>query len=314
MKRMFCAIPWVLLLAVLISGCGGTLPDADESLVYVNKKGAVTYLDVEAFDPGLYEEEGLREFLEQEIDAYTQEHGKNTVKLSDLSVENGVAKLRLTCQSAQDFAQYNGIEMYQGRVVDALAAGYVFDGAFAKVENGAVTGEATKQEIYKENELKVVIIRANVDVRVEGEICYVSCQNVSLTGPDGVSIRPGYYLGDASVVTGAQAGGQAGGSASAAGGVQTESAGNAVGPTEEPDGGSGGSDAGGEHEDDAKATDDAQGDEKDASGEDGENDSDTAGTEAGMVIDADTSGASDNADGMPQTAGGSETYTFIVYR
>ena len=40
----------------------------------------------------------------------------------------------------------------------------------------------------------MAIIRANTDVKVDGEICYVSCQNVKLTGTDSVSIRDGYYL------------------------------------------------------------------------------------------------------------------------
>ena len=39
-------------------------------------------------------------------------------------------------------------------------------------------GAATKQDIYSEDDLKVAIIRANTDVKVDGEICYVSCLNV----------------------------------------------------------------------------------------------------------------------------------------
>ncbi len=298
MKRMLYAIPGLLLLAMLLAGCGEAVPDADESVVYVNKKGAVTYLDVEPFDPGVYEEDGLRGFLEEEIKAYTDEHGKNTVKLEDLTVENGIAKLRLNCQSAQDFAQYNGIEMYHGRIVDALAAGYVFDGTFAKVENGTVTGEATKQEIYKENEMNVVIIRANLDVRVEGEICYVSCQNVSLTGPDGVSIRPEYYLGDAPAATGTAASGPAGSVPST---EEPSSAddGIVVDATEDAAAGEDGSDGTGDETDDGDSS---------VSSEDS--------TQAGMVIDADTSGTQGGADafGASEQGRNTEVYTFIVYR
>lgn len=300
MKRMLYAIPGLLLFAMLLAGCGEAVPDADESVVYVNKKGVVTYLDVEPFDQGVYEEEGLRGFLEEEIKAYTDEHGKNTVKLEDLTVEDGIAKLRLTCQSAQDFAQYNGIEMYQGRIVDALAAGYVFDGTFAKVENGTVTGEATKQEIYTENEMNVVIIRANMDVRVEGEICYVSCQNVSLTGPDGVSIRPEYYLGDAPAATGAAAGGQAAGS-DVPSTEEPSSAddGNAADATEDAAAGEDGSDGSVDETDDGDSS---------VSSEDS--------TQAGMVIDADTSGTQGGADafGASEQGRSTEVYTFIVYR
>ena len=67
---------------------------------------------------------------------------------------------------------------------------------------------ATKQDIYSEDDLKVAIIRANTDVKVDGEICYVSCQNVKLTGTDSVSIRDGYYLETGSVTAAVDVTGQ----------------------------------------------------------------------------------------------------------
>ena len=94
----------------------------------------------------------------------------------------------------EDYTAFNGIELYQGTVIDSLSAGYVYDGPFVRVENGTAKGEATKRDIYEQEDLKVVIIRANTDVLVDGEICYVSSENVALTGADSVSIREGYYL------------------------------------------------------------------------------------------------------------------------
>ena len=76
------------------------------------------------------------------------------------------------------------------------------------MEEGKVVGAATKQDIYSEDDLKVAIIRANTDVKVDGEICYVSCQNVKLTGTDSVSIRDGYYLETGSVTAAVDVTGQ----------------------------------------------------------------------------------------------------------
>ena len=67
-----------------------------------------------------------------------------------------------------------------------------------RVEDGKVTGTATKEEIYSGEDLKVVIIKANRDVKVDGTICYVSSENVKLTGTDSVSIRDGYSLNSGS--------------------------------------------------------------------------------------------------------------------
>ena len=47
-----------------------------------------------------------------------------------------------------------------------------------------------------------MIIKANTDVKIDGTICYVSCDNVALTGADSVSIREGYYIDNGSGTAG----------------------------------------------------------------------------------------------------------------
>lgn len=193
MKKFVSTVLAMLLCVGLLSGCGTTL-EGEDSVVYVDKKGTVYSLDVEAMDQDYYDSEELEAYVDEVVNQYTSEHGSGSVKVNSLTVENGVAKLNMKYKTATDYTNFNGIELYQGDIVSALAAGYVFDGDFAKVEDGRVVGIATKQEIYSQEDLKVVVIRANTDVKIEGEICYVSCENVKLTGADSVSIREGYYL------------------------------------------------------------------------------------------------------------------------
>lgn len=203
MKRLLCTCLCILLCAGLFSGCGTTL-ESDTSVVYVDEKGAVVSLDVENLDQDYYDKSELESFVADAVKEYTAEHGKDSVKLESLTVEDGSAKLKMKYKTTEDYSAFNGIELYQGKVVTCLAAGYPFDVDFVKVEAGKVTGEATKQDIYADTELKVVIIKANTDVKVAGEICYVSTENVNLTGTDSVSIREGYSLsgGTARAVTG----------------------------------------------------------------------------------------------------------------
>lgn len=193
MKKWISTILCAALCAVLLCGCGVSL-EGDESVVYVDKKGIVYSLDVEELDQDFYDETELKTFVDEAVETYVSEHEKGSVQVEELTTEDGVAKLKMRYKTSEDYTNFNGIELYQGEVVASLAAGYVYDGAFARVENGKVTGVATKQEIYADEDLKVVIIRANTDVKVEGEIRYVSCENVKLTGADSVSIRNGYYL------------------------------------------------------------------------------------------------------------------------
>lgn len=194
MKRLLCACLCILLCAGLFSGCGTTL-ESDTTVVYVDEKGAVISLDVEELDQDYYDQTELEAFVTDAVKKYTAEHGKDSVQLQDLTVQDGIAKLKMKYKTAEDYSDFNGIELYQGKTVACLAAGYPFDVDFVKVEAGKVTGAAAKQDIYADTELKVVIIKANTDVKVAGEICYVSTENVNLTGTDSVSIREGYSLG-----------------------------------------------------------------------------------------------------------------------
>ncbi len=192
MKKFECMMFGLFLCIGLLAGCGETV-EGESNIVYVEKNGTVISLDVEELAEDYYDAEELESFVNDAVSEYTDEHGRSSVKVRELNVEEGAARLEMQYKTAEDYSAFNGIELYQGKVIDSLAAGYVFDGEFAKVADGKVVGAATKQEIYTEEDLKVVIIRANTDVQVDGEICYVSCENVKLTGTNRVSIREGYY-------------------------------------------------------------------------------------------------------------------------
>lgn len=194
MKKWICMVIFLCMCVGIVSGCGSSPIEGDTSAVYVDKKGRISSLDVEELGEGFYDEQELEAFISDAVAAYTEEHGKNSVTMEDLTVEDGIAKLSMSYQSAKDYTDFIGVEFFSGDLLAALEAGYVFEGDFARVEEGQVVGAATKQEIYAEEGLKVVIIRANTDVQVGGSICYVSCENVRLDGVNRVSIRDGYLL------------------------------------------------------------------------------------------------------------------------
>lgn len=189
MKRFLSAGLCMILCAALLAGCGTTALEADTSTLYVSNKGTVTSLEVETFEQDYYDAAELESYVNEAVDTYTAENGKGSIKVEELTVDGQKAKLRMKYKTTRDYTQFNGIELYQGTVLETLEAGYTYEGDFVKVEEGKTAGTVTKQEIYKEEGLKAVIIRANMDVKVDGSICYVSSENVSLTGEDSVSIR-----------------------------------------------------------------------------------------------------------------------------
>lgn len=191
MKRKTAIIFSMILSFCLLVGCGNKL-EVEESTVYVDKDGSVISVDVESFEKDYYDEAELKDFIEEEVKTYTSENGKKSVSLEDVTVEDATATLKLKYASAEDYSGFNGIELYTGTVVKAMAAGYDFNVDFVSVEDGSVTGTATKEDVLENDDYRIAIIKANTDVMVDGTILYVSSENVSVTGKNTISIREGY--------------------------------------------------------------------------------------------------------------------------
>lgn len=169
----------------LLSGCSKKT-DVDTSTVFIEKKGKITSVDVEALDKDYYDEAELESYITDHVNDYTSENG-NTVEMASFTVTDQVAKLQMQYDSYEDYTAFNGIELYDGTVVEAEAAGYDFDTDFISASDED-TKKVSKDDVLADDNNKVVIIKANVDVKVDGTILYVSKENTKLTEKNKVSI------------------------------------------------------------------------------------------------------------------------------
>lgn len=177
-----------MLCAGLLSGCAGKT-DADTGTVFIDKKGKIISVDVESLDKDYYDEGELESYIKELIESYTDKNG-DTVELSSFHVKDEVAKLKMEYDSYEDYAKFNGIEFYAGTVLGAQAEGYDFGVEFYSVSDGEDGAKAAKKEdVLKDDDNKVVIIRANLDVQVPGDILFVSKQDTEVTGKRAVSIK-----------------------------------------------------------------------------------------------------------------------------
>lgn len=169
----------------LLSGCSKKT-DVDTSTVFIEKKGKITSVDVEALDKDYYDEAELESYITDHVNDYTSENG-NTVEMASFTVTDQVAKLQIQYDSYEDYTAFNGIELYDGTVVEAEAAGYDFDTDFISASDED-TKKVSKDDVLADDNNKVVIIKANVDVKVDGTILYVSKENTKVTEKNKVSI------------------------------------------------------------------------------------------------------------------------------
>ena len=171
----------------LLSGCSQQT-DVETSTVFVEKKGSIVSVDVEKFDKEYYDAEELEKYITERIEVYNKTSG-DAVEKSSFDVEEDTAKLKMRYQSFEDYAKFNGIEFFTGTVVAAQAEGYDFDTEFYGVsEKKDGQKDVNGKDILKEDNNKVVVIKANVDVKVDGTVLYVSKQDTKVTAKDTVSI------------------------------------------------------------------------------------------------------------------------------
>ena len=192
-KFMVWALVAVMCLG-MFAGCGASYA-ADESTVFVLKDGSIVSTDVEDFDEGTYDADGLKDYVDQTIDTYNEENGKELVKCKDLTVKDKKAVLTLEYASASDYQKFNDIELFTGSVAEALAAGYTFDADFASVSDSEIKA-CDSSEFLNDPSYKVVIIKGNTNVQVKGTIAFASIQNTSDVDNRTISIREGASLLD----------------------------------------------------------------------------------------------------------------------
>ena len=179
--------------AVVLGGCGAGYEDETTNTLFILEDGKVVSTDVEAFDENTYNKNDLKSYTNQVIKAYNDENGKNSVKQKSLNIKDGVATLVLEYASADVYEDFIGTEVFVGTVAEALEAGYTFEDQFAKVGD-ALPQAIDGASVVKDGSLKVVVIKANMKVSVEGDILYVSTKNVAEVKENYVVIKNGVDL------------------------------------------------------------------------------------------------------------------------
>ncbi len=185
MKKIICISIMVFCIG-LLSGCSSKT-DVDTSTVFIEKKGKIISVDVEHLDKDYYDIEELKEYITEHVEDYTEKNG-DTVEESSFDVKDGIAKLTMEYDSYEDYTKFNGVELYSGTVVGAQADGYDFDMEFYRVEDSKKQEKAEKSAVLADDDNKIVIIKANVDVKIPGTILYVSAPDTEIMSEDVVSI------------------------------------------------------------------------------------------------------------------------------
>ncbi len=169
-KRLSLVLAFVLCLS--LTACGGRV-SADEDTLFVDKKGNITVVYVSAFDKEYYDKDELLSFVNETVSEYVSENGAGSVTVDGAEVEDGMARVTLKYAVPNDYAKFNEVELFSGKVLDALTEGYDIPSDIVKVN--AKAKDATDASY------KALIIGQQIDVKVKGTVMYAS-SNVTMVG------------------------------------------------------------------------------------------------------------------------------------
>lgn len=180
------AVVLVVVLLCYFLGVFDKIPE--QSRLTIDGKGAVICQEVSEFDKKLYDKNNLKVYLKQEINTYNDEHGSDSVRLETFKIKDDMAYAQTVYTSPAVYSDFTGFLLYQGTVEKAREEGYDFSDAFVAVEDGEKADSVKTLDVTSQPKLKVVIIKENISVTVDGKILYVSDSNTTMVSEDTVSI------------------------------------------------------------------------------------------------------------------------------
>lgn len=191
-KRILVLVVAVILVAGLIAGiCFGTgvfEKRAEKSTLTLREDGSLICEEVAAFDGEQYDKAALKTYAKQEIQAYNDENGKDRIKLERVAVKDETAYMRIWYKSVEDYSAFTGYEIFSGTVEKAQEAGYTFQDSFAQVTEGKKGDSAAMETVVADASQKVLIIRENITVNIDGTLLYVSEESTEVENKDTLAI------------------------------------------------------------------------------------------------------------------------------
>ena len=158
-NKILVLMPFLLL---LLTGCGSATRETTLSL---SKKGVLTQTIVEEWDQDYYNQSELEKEMETAVEANAK------VTMKSFRIKNKTATATLVYESAEAYADFNGVTCFWGTAAEAVAAGYSLAGEYLD-SNGNQVDLTTI--LNSEKPYHVMILTEPVLVEVPGKILCAS--------------------------------------------------------------------------------------------------------------------------------------------
>lgn len=161
---------WALCIISFI-GCGSVTTKKQNALE-ISSDGKVTASTYGSFDKDYYDAAELKRQIEAAIKDYNTANGEGSVELKKYSKGTDGVYLIISYASTEDYAAFNGVILYTGKLSQAIEEGIV-DGAVRITSSDGGLKTTTGEFNNKSgSETFVLVIEEPMVVEVSGDVLY----------------------------------------------------------------------------------------------------------------------------------------------
>jgi hypothetical protein len=114
----------IILISFLVSACGH-ISGGSVSSLEIETDGTVRASSVESFDKDYYDADELEAEIRQAVETYNEKAGEERVYLDSSEVKNQTAKVVMFYKNAEDYAVFNSVTLWDGKLADAVSGGTI---------------------------------------------------------------------------------------------------------------------------------------------------------------------------------------------
>lgn len=182
MKKIGLAVMTVTMMCVLL-GCTNYAKKYDKNTIVIKKNDSIVEIAVEDFKDSSIKAEDLTSYVEEQINDYNNNNGKNKIKKKSIDTED-MSKVKLVL-TYKDMESYNGFNSQECKLDN-----------FSNIKESELKGTYTSAEgksvkyadLKDADKAKVLIVSEAVNVVVSGDILYY---NSEVSVKDGVVTTTG---------------------------------------------------------------------------------------------------------------------------
>ena len=146
--------------------------------ITMQKDGGVSIRLVESFDKPYYDAEELRQSILTKVASYNRNVGSGNISVEKIEVENQIAEVIMSYETAEDYARFNKEVYFVGSATKAQEAGYDLNTVLSGAED--TTETIGMSDMLNMEDYQILITDSKIPIIINGKAEYLS-DNVSVS-------------------------------------------------------------------------------------------------------------------------------------